>query len=408
MMKLVYNAGQYRQSSIKLPASKSISNRLSIIQALAGERLDISNWSEARDSQLMRDLLKSKETELNVEMAGTVIRFLTAYFAIQPEKKIILKGAARMHQRPIAPLIEALIELGADIQYVNEPGFPPLKINGKPLKGSKIKLDASQSSQFVTAILLIAPYLKNGLDLELMNPTSTPYISMTTKLMKMCGSKIQQKGHLIRVEEGSYALSSSYEIESDWSSAAFFYQYFALSDLNELKIAGLKENSLQGDNKAAEYFKMLDVQTDFTSSGLILKKNSVEKNALNLNMSDQPDLILPYVLTAVFLRPSVCISGIHSLRIKESDRVSALLTELQKLAEIDYQVDESTIFIKMLNKKQPNATLSCHNDHRMAMSLAPLCLLFNELTLDDGKVVNKSFPNFWSEISKLAVIELKT
>ncbi len=407
MIRLNFNSDdkQQSQTSIQLPASKSISNRLSIIQALSQNELNIQNWSDAEDSRLMREILSSNSSEVDARMAGTVIRFLTAYFALQDGKEVVLKGAERMHQRPIAPLVEALKELGADIEYLKKDGFPPLKIKGAKLKGKKLSIDASMSSQFVTALLLIAPYLENGIQLELFNPSSIPYIDMTLSLMKMCGISCERDKNAIKVEEGSYQLSTPYTIEPDWSSAAFFYQFFALSDMEELKIEGLQPNSLQGDRKCAELFEMLGVKTDFTEAGVELRRTNLANKEIELDLSGQPDLILPFVFAGIFLLPSLRIKGIQTLRIKESDRVEALLSELQKLAKIEYDLSEDEIYLKLIDKNPDSELrmLSSHNDHRIAMSIAPLTLLFPSLELDDEQVVDKSFPDFWRQIEKLEV-----
>jgi 3-phosphoshikimate 1-carboxyvinyltransferase len=405
MLKLHFRTDQVDQRQIiHLPASKSISNRLSIINALAQKELPISNWSDAEDSTLMRNILNSKESDLDAGMAGTVIRFLTAYFAIQEGREVLLKGSERLHQRPIKPLVDTLQDLGADIQYLEKAGYPPLKIKGKKLKGSSLGIDASLSSQFVTALLLIAPYLKGGLELNVIDPTSRPYIEMTLSMMSLCGIDCEWTNGQIAIKEGEYQLSESYEIEADWSSAAFIYQYFALSDLTELKISNLRSDSMQGDRKCIEYFEKVGVRSCFEKEGVRLIRTSFQKKALEIDMSDQPDLILPFAFTAIFQLPSVRIKGIQTLRIKESDRVKALTTELEKLASINYESDKGSILLQLKHKRPEVEQLSSHNDHRMAMSLAPLCLLYNKLELDDGVVVRKSFPGFWNEVGKLGIV----
>lgn len=405
MLNLFFRPDRVDQEGIiHLPASKSISNRLSIINALVEKELPISNWSDAEDSLLMRKILNSKEAEFDARMAGTVIRFLTAYFSIQEGRDVVLRGSDRLQERPIKPLVNALQDLGADIQYLEKSGYPPLRIKGVKLKRSSIEIDASLSSQFVTALLLIAPYLKDGLELKVIDPSSRPYIEMTLSLMSKCGIDCNWSNEIIVVKKGIYQLSESYEIESDWSSAAFFYQYFALSDLTELKIHNLKNDSLQGDRKCTEYFEKIGVSSRFEEDGVRLSKTRFEKEALDIDMSDQPDLILPFALAAVFLLPSIRIKGIQTLRIKESDRVKALTTELEKLASISFESDERSIRVKLKGSHSKVELLSAHNDHRMAMSLAPLCLLYKGLKLDDETVIKKSFPRFWNEVDKLGIV----
>jgi len=389
---------------IQLPSSKSISNRLSIINALSEQPLPIIAWSEADDALTMQSLLKSREDELDVGMAGTAMRFLTAYHSLQKGREVVLKGDQRMHERPIGPLVAALRQLGAEISYLDKEGYPPLKIKGQPLDGSSIAIDASYSSQYVTALLLIAPYLKNGLEMNLQRPTSQPYIQMTTSLMQKCGIILHRKDDRIDVEKGTYQLNSAYQVEADWSSAAFFYQFFALSKLEEIKLNQLQDKSIQGDRKCVEYFQKLGVATSFHKDHIQLSKTAVVTEFIDVDMTDHPDLILPFVFAAVFLCKSVHIHGIQTLRLKESDRVKTLLTELQKLAEINYQVNERDLRIRLIKKKSVIPALQTHGDHRVAMSVAATIPIFNTLKLDDEKVVNKSFPNFWKELSKMGVV----
>ncbi len=390
---------------IELPASKSISNRLLIMQALASKPFDLRNLSEADDTRLMIKFLNSDENELNADNAGTVYRFLVAYFSIKKGKRVLLTGSERMFERPIAPLVKALRRLGAKIDYKGEDGFPPLKIKGSKLYKKKIRIDSSKSSQFVSALLLIAPYVEDGLKIEMLNPTSKPYVDMTLSLMRKAGIVWEQSGNTIRVREGDYRLTSAFKIESDWSSAAFIYQAFALSSYREVFINDLKEDSLQGDAYCVDIFESLGISSYFSNRGVRLSRHSYDAVPLSINLKDHPDLILPFAVTAAYLLPSVKIKGISSLRVKESNRLDALRSELEKLADIDWEEEDDLLKLSINEVKKGIETIeiSSHNDHRVAMCLAPLVMIYQSLDLDVPSVVVKSFPTFWQEVSKLGI-----
>lgn len=375
------------------------------MQALSSGNLNLRNISEADDSRLMQNLLSSKSETLNANNAGTVFRFLTAYFSVQNGKEVVLTGSERMLQRPIKPLVKALRKLGANIEYLGEEGFPPLKIKGRKLKKKKIKIDASQSSQFASALLLIAPYVEGGIKLELKNPTSVPYIDMTLQLLKLAGVPHQRDENSIRVKEGEYKIDKPYTVEADWSSAAFIYQCFALTSFGSLTIKDLKEDSLQGDSKCVEIFESLGISSDFNSNGLLLKRHSFDAFPISIDLKDQPDLILPFIVSAAFLLPSIRVTGISTLRIKESNRVEALKEELSKLAELKWEEEEDVLKLSIASVKRSVECFSVgsHSDHRIAMSIAPLTMLYQCLDIDDPSVVIKSFPNYWKEIAKLGI-----
>lgn len=402
-MKLVYNE-IHTPVRIELPLSKSISNRLLIIQALSKKKIKVRKHSEAEDTIILQKALESSEEEVNVGMAGTTFRFLTAYFSILPNLEKKLFGAPRMNERPIGILVEALNGLGGKIVYLGKKGFPPIKIKGDFLEGGKLSISSSISSQYISALLLIAPYLKNGLILTLQGKViSKPYIEMTISLMRKLGANVQQHENEIKVFSGKYSSSSKIEVESDWSSAAFFYQFFAFSDQSNLDLIGLSLNSVQGDKKIKELFTIFGVQTKEIESGVRLSKMINFEKRHTLFMEDCPDLVPSLAVCAAVLKEETVIYGVKSLRIKESNRVKALENELAKIGAT--LVDQSLDCIKILGTKKVPRSLSfqTYNDHRMAMCLAPLCALNSKLEIDSKEVVNKSFPNFWQELAKCGI-----
>jgi len=401
----LFNTRKSSDEAIELPSSKSISNRLLIMNALSKSDLNITNISEAEDSVLMQKLLSSKEKELDVSNAGTVIRFLTAFFSSQKGKEVMLDGNARMRERPIGPLVDSLKELGAKIEFLGKEGYPPIQIKGSKLKKKKLKVDASKSSQFVTALLLIAPYINGGLKMELLDPTSKPYIKMSLQLMRKAGIEWEMDGETIKVWEGEYHLKKKIKVEADWSSAAFIYQTFALSSISTIKIHGLQEDSLQGDSYCADIFEYLGVDTDYTKDGVILSRQSYDAVPLTIDLKGQPDLVLPFAVAAAYLLPSVKIKGVASLRLKESNRLEALRAELSKLADLiwEEETDQLKLSIKTIHRGVDCFKISSHDDHRIAMSIAPLTTTYQCLDFDDSEVVRKSFPDFWKEIAKMGI-----
>lgn len=391
---------------INLPSSKSESNRLLIMQALANNLFKINGLSLAEDTKLLQRALQSSEQHLNVGMAGTAYRFLCAFFAIQEGKKVRLSGADRMHERPIGILVDALRKLGAQINYLEKEGYPPLEIVGKKLSGGKLKLDASVSSQFVSALLLIAPYLSTTLKVELSELVSKPYVDLTVSLMKRLNADVDFKDNLISVLPSSYYFKGEVEVEKDWSSAAFFYQMAALTNIPKITFEGLSENSLQGDRRLASIFKSFGIKTVFTTTGVELIKGTEVQKSLSLDLTDCPDLIPSVAVTAAVLCDFAEIKGVQTLRIKESDRVSALKNELDKIGVKVKELGKDRIQIipKMEININLRPTFSTYNDHRMAMCLAPLAVLFNELEIENPKVVGKSFPHFWEELEKCGVV----
>lgn len=407
MNKLTLKANKQNSAvEINLPSSKSESNRLLIMQALVNNSFRINGLSSADDTKLLQSALASSASDVNVGMAGTAYRFLCAFFAIQEGKKVRLSGADRMHERPIGVLVNALRKLGAQINYLEKEGYPPLEIVGKKLSGGELKLDASVSSQFVSALLLIAPYLSTTLKVELSELVSKPYVDLTVSLMKRLNAEIHFKGKLITVIPSKYSSKVKLEVEKDWSSAAFFYQMAALANSPKITFEGLSENSLQGDRRLASIFEYFGVKTVFTATGVELIKGTEVQKSLSLDLTDCPDLIPSVAVSAAILCDFAEIKGVQTLRIKESDRVSALKNELDKIGVKVKELGKDRI--QIIPKKEININLgpafSTYNDHRMAMCLAPLAVIFKEIEIENPKVVSKSFPHFWEELEKCGVV----
>jgi len=393
---------------INLPSSKSESNRLLIMQALANNLFKINGLSLAEDTKLLQRALQSSEQHLNVGMAGTAYRFLCAFFVIQEGKRVRLSGADRMYERPIGILVDALRKLGAQINYLEKEGYPPLEIVGKKLSGGELKVDASVSSQFISALLLIAPYLSTSLKVELSELVSKPYVDLTVSLMKRLNADVDFNGNIISVLPSIYYSEGEIEVEKDWSSAAFFYQMLALTNIPKITFVGLSENSLQGDRRLASVFESFGVKTVFTATGVELIKGSEVQQSLSLDLTDCPDLIPSVAVTAAILCDFAEIKGVQTLRIKESDRVSALKNELDKIGVKVKELGKDRI--QIIPKKEIDINLkpafSTYNDHRMAMCLAPLAVIFNEIEIENPKVVSKSFPHFWEELEKCGVVKI--
>ncbi len=389
--------------NIPLPASKSESNRALIMHALAARKSLLHNISEARDTKTMQRLLASPTLELDVLDAGTTMRFLTAYCAVTGKRKII-RGTKRMHERPIKLLVDALIQIGADIKYLEQEGFPPIEIMGmNAQKTNHIQIRGDVSSQYISALLMIAPLLPHGLFLKLTgNIGSKPYIDMTLSLMEEFGIKSQWEGSTIFVPNQPYKLVP-YTIESDWSGASYWFSLVALAQKAEIKLLRLKKNSLQGDIKIIEIMENLGVATEFTDDGIWLRKTN-RATAFTADFTNCPDLAQTVAVTCAAKGISCQMTGLESLRIKETDRIFALQ---QELAKIDAQLQENGKIWKLIPAEEfkvPEQPITVHTyeDHRMAMAFAPLVAKM-DVIIEDPDVVNKSYPGFWNDL-KLAGI----
>ncbi|MEZ4792696.1 MAG: 3-phosphoshikimate 1-carboxyvinyltransferase [Gelidibacter sp.] len=390
-----------RQSSITITGSKSESNRLLLLQALYPE-IEIDNLSNSDDSKVMLKALKSQEKIIDIHHAGTAMRFLTAFFAIQEGREVILTGSSRMKERPIRVLVDALNSLGADISYLETEGCPPLKIKGKLLKKDKVTLKANVSSQYISALLLIAPKLKSGLELALEGEiASVPYINMTLELLTKKGIKTSFVNNVIKVDHRPQTTNHKSYIESDWSSASYFYSIVALSELGtEIKLSSYKQNSLQGDSFLATIYKDFGVRTIFEDNSIRIEKTGdCQLKTANYHLNNSPDIAQTIAVTCFGLGIACHLTGLHTLKIKETDRLSALKTELEKLGA-KVTISEDSVTLKASTSIKTNERISTYNDHRMAMAFAPLALM-TSLQIEDATVVSKSYPTFWKDLKSI-------
>ena len=390
---------------IEVTGSKSESNRLLLLKALF-PGIEIENLSNSDDSQLMQRALESSEDIIDIHHAGTAMRFLTAYFSVQDDREIILTGSKRMKERPIKILVDALVELGADIEYLENLGFPPLKIKGKKLEGGKVSLSANVSSQYISALLLIAPKLKNGIELSLNGEiTSTPYIKMTLNLLNQIGVNTSFEGNIIKVDPLIKNINNmSLVVESDWSSASYFYSLVALSEIgNELVLSSYKQKSLQGDSVLASIYKNFGVETKFQENAIHIKKakHSSLKNGVELDLSNAPDIAQTIAVTCLGLGLKCNLTGLHTLKIKETDRLLALKTEIEKLGG-QVIISDASLQLKENQSIKDNILIETYNDHRMAMAFAPLALK-KEIIIEDAEVVSKSYPDFWKDLAAIGI-----
>ncbi|ELR72700.1 5-Enolpyruvylshikimate-3-phosphate synthase [Fulvivirga imtechensis AK7] len=384
---------------IMLPASKSIANRALIIDALAGKKSPLKNVSEARDTVTMQRLLNSDGPIWDVLDAGTTMRFLTAYAAVRAEE-ITLTGTKRMQERPIKILADSLQELGADIKYLNNEGYPPIKIKRiKDQLTSRIKIRGDISSQYISALLMIAPELPEGLTIELTGHIgSRPYIKMTLAVMKAFGVNADWKENIINIPKQSYH-PAQYTVEPDWSAASYWYSFAALSEDAEIILKDLKDDSIQGDRRIADYMSQLGVSTEFTPQGAHLSKKAHEANA-SFDFTDCPDMAQTVAVICAAKGITCKMTGLESLRIKETDRIAALQTELSKFgARLEENEDQWLLVPAHSIAELRSPEFDTYHDHRMAMAFAPLSTL-GDIKIKDPEVVNKSYPGFWKDMNK--------
>jgi 3-phosphoshikimate 1-carboxyvinyltransferase len=407
-------------ASIKITGSKSETNRLLLLQALY-PNLTLENTSNSDDSEVMAKALSAdchteqacteRSRSVEVHHAGTAMRFLTAFFAIQENREVVLTGSSRMKERPIKILVDALRQLGAEITYEENEGFPPIRIKGKNLTQNKVSLSANVSSQYVSALLLIAPKLENGLELTLEGEiTSVPYIKMTLSLLNEIGVETSFVENKITVKplvtlsavEGPYPLSLV--VESDWSSASYFYSIIALSEIGtKITLSSYKQNSLQGDSVLAEIYKNFGVETTFQNNAILLNKtHNSQLITHNLELNNSPDIAQTIAVTCFGLGKGCHLTGLHTLKIKETDRLLALKNELEKLGAAVAISDDSLT----LEPATPNfviarnEAISTYQDHRMAMAFAPLALK-TDIVIEEAEVVSKSYPAFWDDLKSI-------
>jgi len=406
----VNHSSKIINANIELASSKSISNRVLIIQALAEKKFQIERLSESDDTQVMLSGLSVQNSITDIGHAGTAMRFLTAYYATQAGSHI-LTGSERMKERPIKILVNALRRLGAHIEYLEKDGFAPLLIKGKPLSSSPLEIDGSVSSQYITALLLISPYLPNGLKIKLKNRIiSQDYISMTLELMKYFCIEYDWEGLDIHVLPGKYNSSGKIEnfpVEADWSGASYWYSIAALANEATIVLNGLFKESLQGDSAIQCIFNEFGIQTIFQNERTILEKKSPSPlSTFEYDFTSQPDLAQTVIVACGMLRrPFVC-KGLHSLRIKETDRIKALQNELDKLGINIMEREEGTLIWDGIQKElHPDIEIKTYDDHRMAMAFAPCSLKVPDIKILEPQVVSKSYPDFWEDL-RIAGFEL--
>lgn len=385
---------------VKITGSKSESNRLLILQALFPQ-IDISNLSNSDDTQVLQKALDSGEKEIDVHHAGTAMRFLTAYFASREGKEVILTGSERMQERPIKVLVHALRQLGAEITYLRNEGFPPLKITGKTLVHNEVTVQANVSSQYISALMLIASSLPNGLMIHLEgNVTSVPYIEMTLKLLETCGIKGTFQEGLITIEPAENLSPVEVTVESDWSSASYFYSMAALSREAKITLSSFREFSFQGDRAVATIYRRLGVETEFEDNRIILRKTHFKKpRSLELDLADCPDLAQTIAVTCFGLGLKCDLKGLHTLRIKETDRLHALKTEITKMGGL-VETTADSLHLSPSEKIISGTKIETYNDHRMALAFAALAIK-TPLEILEPEVVSKSFPGFWEVLKSL-------
>ena len=393
-------------AQIGITGSKSETNRLLLLQALY-PNLNIENLSNSDDAEVMQKGLSISNGEVDIHHAGTAMRFLTSYFASQESKEVVLTGSSRMKQRPIKILVDTLRALGAHIDYVENEGYPPLKIKGKRLKENTVSLPANISSQYISSLCLIAPSLEKGLQIELVGKiTSVPYIKMTLALLEQIGILTKFENNTISIQPKTKVEPATLVVESDWSAASYFYSLVALAEVGtEIKLSSYKENSLQGDSVLSEIYSSFGVETKFTENSITLSKiKDFELEAINLKLDNAPDIAQTIAVSCFGLGMGCHLTGLHTLPIKETDRLAAMKTELEKFGA-QVIIDEESLTLLPTSAIKKDVAVDTYNDHRMAMAFAPLALK-TEFFVNDAGVVSKSYPDFWSDM-KLVGLQIK-
>jgi len=403
--KLSYKEQLNKHVEIEISGSKSESNRLLILQAFS-KNISLQNISNSNDTLVLQKALVSNDEIIDIHHAGTAMRFLTAYFASLPNREVILTGSDRMCERPIKVLVDSLTKLGADIEYIDKKGFPPLRIKGRNLEIDSVEIKASVSSQYISALMLIAPFLSNGLKINLKGKIiSMPYIEMTLSLLKEVGFSGDFLENKITIASSKSIGTVAYTIESDWSSASYFYSLVALSDSLSVTFSSYKENSFQGDSELVKIYKQFCVETKFNASNntiTISKKKECVFEEHTFNLINTPDLAQTIAVTCFGLGLGCKLLGLQTLKIKETDRLVALKNELEKLGAV-VKISKNSLELLPSNKINSDITIETYNDHRMAMAFAPLAIKTN-LLINDAGVVSKSYPNFWRDLVKTGVL----
>lgn len=405
MKKIKLSFDKFKDSTIYLNSSKSESNRLLIIKALSEKEITIKNLSKANDSVLLKNLLESENLVVwDAQDAGTSFRFLTSFLAIKKEH-VVLSGTERMKQRPVKVLVDALNKIGAEILYLENEGFPPIYVKGK-INQVKNKLDipGDISSQYISSLLLIAPLLEKGIEINIEEPFySRPYVNMTLNLMNSFGIKSEVKGNKISIKNQEFS-SGSYIVESDWSAASYWYSILSISDnINNLTLQGLKKKSNQGDSVISELMKSFGVNTQYKEDGIVLTKIKFDTEEIELDFRDCPDLAQTILVVAAYHKIKLKISGVESLKIKETDRLLAMKNELKKMGCDFYEEDNYWVLEKRSREIDDELSIDTYKDHRMAMAFAPLASK-KSIIINDPDVVVKSYPTYWEDLKKVGFI----
>jgi 3-phosphoshikimate 1-carboxyvinyltransferase len=395
------------QADIAITGSKSETNRLLLLQALF-PNISLDNTSNSDDSEVMQKALNintqlpaSNSQLIDIHHAGTAMRFLTAYFAVNEGREVVLTGSQRMTERPIKVLVEALQQLGAQISYENQEGYPPIRIKGQKLTNNKVSIPANVSSQYISALLLVAPKLQNGIELTLVGEiTSIPYIKMTLALLNDLKIQTSFEGNVIKVYPKQEVDTKVMTVESDWSSASYFFSLVALSKEAKISLSSYKESSLQGDSALVEIYAKMGVETSFEGTKMTLvKQPNFNFETVNFDLNNTPDIAQTIVITCLGLGIGCHLTGLHTLKIKETDRLEALRIEMTKLGA-NISVTNDSLTLVATTPINSNVKIATYNDHRMAMAFAPLALKV-PIVIENAEVVSKSYPDFWKDLKNL-------
>ena len=400
-MYLISKKERSLKGEIKISGSKSESNRLLILRAYSSF-FKIINLSDSDDTKTMLSALKSEDENIDISHAGTAMRFLTSYYSSIINSSKILTGSARMKQRPISILVDALNKLGADIEYIENEGYPPIKLRGKLITNNTVSLPANVSSQYISSLMMLGISLKDGLKINLSTKmTSLPYIKMTKILIERLGGKVVIQSNNIIIQPFLSQDISDQTVESDWSSVSYFYSLVALSNYSEITISTFFKKSIQGDSRIENIYRQFGVETSFRDNKIHLKKVNVElPEIISINLQDNPDLAQTIIITCLGLGVDCDLQGLHTLKIKETDRLIALKKEIEKFDVDRVEVSDQSITLKNNSKLKSNVTIDTYNDHRMAMSFAPLSLII-PIIIRNPEVVSKSYSNFWNDLKSV-------
>ena len=393
--------GKNLQGNINISGSKSESNRLLTLRAYTSF-FNINNLSDSDDTNTMISSLKSDNKEINIGHAGTAMRFLTAYYSSILNSSKILTGSARMKERPILILVEALNNLGADIEYIDKKGYPPIKLNGKLISKNIVTLPANVSSQYVSSLMMLGVSINEGLKIKLStNITSLPYIHMTKKIIERIGGNVDVKPDEIIIKQLVSNKIPDQIVESDWSSASYFFSLVALSDTSDLTLSSFFNKSIQGDSRIVDIYKQFGVETNFINNKIHLKKNNVDLPVnISINLRDNPDLAQTIIVTCLGLGVDCKLEGLQTLKVKETDRLLALKREIEKFEVDTIAISDQSITLKNNSKLKSGVSINTYDDHRMAMSFAPLSMI-NPIVINNPEVVSKSYLNFWNDLESI-------